>query len=139
MQASSVVHLIDHDDTSFRLIVHSDSGNTQDQHFIIGGQPRPNANHSTPTTASQTTSSATLASMRWAKNGQALVLTSIDAASGDEMTVTRQLTAGGSIMVQHYRARRVVSGETAQAVTIFRRMVRSTQQAEQQANQNPAQ
>lgn len=113
MQASSVVHLIDHDDVSFRLVVHSDSGNTQDQHFFIGGQPRPNS-----------ASTSTLANMRWAKNGQALVLTSVDAATGDEMTVTRQLASQGTIMVQQYRARRARTGETAEAITIFRRMVR---------------
>lgn len=124
MQASSVVHLIDHDETSFRLIVHSDSGSTQDQHFFIGGQslPKPNSNTSdgTPNQAGSTT----VANMRWAKNGQSLVLTSVDAATGDEMTVTRQLVSGGLVMVQHYRACRAQTGETAEAVTIFRRMVR---------------
>ncbi|CAM9541323.1 unnamed protein product, partial [Hapterophycus canaliculatus] len=43
MQSSSVVHLIDHDATSFRLVVHSDNGSTQEQYFFIGGQPRPNS------------------------------------------------------------------------------------------------
>ncbi|CBJ32970.1 expressed unknown protein [Ectocarpus siliculosus] len=118
MQSSSVVHLIDHDANSFRLVVHSDSGNTQDQHFFIGGQPRPS-----PTNAPST---ATLSNMRWTKNGQGLVLTSVDAATGDEMTVSRHLAAQGSVIVQHYAARRAKTGETAEAVTIFRRMVRAT-------------
>lgn len=116
MQASSVVHLIDHDDVTFRLTVHSDSGNTQDQQFFIGGQPRPNPASSNAT--------STLANMRWASNGRALVLTSVDAASGDEMTVSRHLAYEGTVMVQHYRARCASTGETAEAVTIFRRMVR---------------
>lgn len=114
MQESSVVHLIDHDDVSFRLIVHSGLGNAQDQHFFIGGQPRP---------SSTSAGTSTLASMRWVKNGQALVLTSVDAASGDEMTVSRHLTSGGAVMVQHYRARCARTGETAEAVSIFRRML----------------
>lgn len=113
MQASCVVHLIDHDDVSFRLVVHSDSGNTQDQFFSIGGQPRPNTN-----------GTSTLANMRWTPNGQALVLTSVDAASGDEMTVSRHLASEGNVMVQHYRARRAKTGKTAEAITIFRKMVR---------------
>lgn len=116
MQASSVVHLIDHDDVSFRLVVHSDSGNTQDQNFFIGGQPRPSAGASP--------ASSTLANMRWANNGQALVLTSVDAATGDEMTVSRHLASEGNVMVQHYRARCARTGESAEAVTIFRRMAR---------------
>lgn len=115
MQASTVVHLIDHDDTSFRLVVHSDSGNTQDQNFCIGDHPRP-----------KSSSASTVANMCWTKNGQALVLTSVDAASGDEMTVSRHLASDGNIMVQHYQARRAETGETARAVTIFRRMVRHT-------------
>lgn len=127
MQSSSVVHLIDHDATSFRLIVHSDSGNTQDQHFFIGGQPRPN-----PTTTSNNTSSssspsaaaATLSSMRWEKNGHSLALSSIDAATGDEMRVSRHLASQGTVIVQHYTARRAKTGETAEAITIFRKMVR---------------
>lgn len=121
IQASSVVHLIDHDDTSFRLVVHSDSGNTQDQHFFIGGQPRP---ISGTVGGANNSNSSTLASMRWANNGQALVLTSVDAASGDEMTVSRHLASQESVMVQHYRARCARTGETAEAVTIFRRMAR---------------
>lgn len=123
MQSSSVVHLIDQDATSFHLIVHSDSGSTQDQHFFIGGQPRPN-----PTACSSSSSSppatATLSNMRWEKNGQALVLSSIDAATGDEMKVSRHLASNGTVIVQHYTARRAKTGETAEAITIFRKMVR---------------
>lgn len=122
MQSSSVVHLIDHDAHSFRLVVHSDSGNPQDQHFFIGGQPRP----TNPSSATNPPPTATLSNMRWTKNGQALVLTSVDAATGDEMTVSRHLAAQGSVIVQHYAARRAKTGETAEAVTIFRRMVRGT-------------
>lgn len=118
MQSSSVVHLIDHDDVSFRLVVHSDDAgsgsSSQDQQFFIGGQPRPNPNSSAAT--------STLSNMRWDKNNQALVLTSVDAASGDEITVSRHLASQGTVMVQHYRARCAKSGETAEAVTIFRRM-----------------
>lgn len=117
MHSASVVHLIDHDETSFRLIVHSDSGNTQDQHFVIDGQPRPNM-------AATSASSSTVANMRWTKNGQALVLTSVDPVTGDEMTVSRHLASQGSVMVQHYRARRAQTGRSAEAVTIFTRMVR---------------
>eukprot|EP00903_Cladosiphon_okamuranus_P018914 g17396.t1 len=120
MQSSSVVHLIDHDATSFHLIVHSDSGNTQDQHFFIGGQPRPNPTGST----SSSSSPATLSNMRWEKKGQALVLSSIDAATGDEMKVSRHLASNGTVIVQHYTARRAKTGETAEAITIFRKMVR---------------
>lgn len=118
MQSSSVVHLIDHDATSFRLVVHSDSGSTQDQHFFIGGQPRPN-------TSASASASTMLSNMRWAKNGQALVLSSIDAATGDEMTVSRHLASQGSVLVQHYTARRAKTGETAEAITIFRKVVRA--------------
>ena len=122
MQSSSVVHLIDHDTTSFHLIVHSDSGNTQDQHFFIGGQPRPNPTASNSPSSSSPT--ATLSNMRWEKNGQALVLSSIDAATGDEMKVSRHLASNGTVIVQHYTARRAKTGETAEAITIFRKMVR---------------
>lgn len=113
MQASSVLHLIDHDDSAFRLMVYSNSGHNQDQHFNIGGQLEPNDKNS-----------ATIANMRWTKNGQALVLTSVDAATGDEMVVSRHLAFKGSTMVQHYRARRASTGESAEAVTIFHRVVR---------------
>lgn len=126
MQSSSVVHLIDHDATSFHLIVHSDSGNTQDQHFFIGGQPRPNplpASSADPSSSSPSPT-ATLSNMRWEKNGQALVLSSIDAATGDEMKVSRHLASNGTVIVQHYTARRAKTGETAEAITIFRKMVR---------------
>lgn len=130
MQSSSVVHLIDHDATSFRLVVHSDSGHTQDQHFFIGGQPRPSP--TTPTTNNTSSSSptptakptVTLSHMRWEKNGQALVLSSIDAATGDEMKVSRHLASQGTVIVQHYTARRAKTGETAEAISIFRKMVR---------------
>lgn len=123
MQSSSVVHLIDHDEVSFRLVVHSDDTGTsstpiQDQQFFIGGQPRPNPNSSNAT--------STLSNMRWDKNNQALVLKSVDAASGDEMTVSRHLASQGTIMVQHYRARSARSGDTAEAVTIFRRMAQGS-------------
>lgn len=123
MQSSSVVHVIDHDDISFRLVVHSDDAGTssttiQDQQFFIGGQPRPNPNSSNAT--------STLSNMRWDKNNQALVLKSVDAASGDEMTVSRHLASQGTIMVQHYRARSAQSGDTAEAVTIFRRMTQGS-------------
>lgn len=124
MLSSSVVHLIDHDATSFHLIVHSDSGRTQDQHFFIGGQPRPNPTASTSTSSSSSPATATLSNMRWEKNGQALVLSSIDAATGDEMKVSRHLASNGTVIVQHYTARRAKTGETAEAITIFRKMVR---------------
>lgn len=123
MQSSSVVHLIDHDATSFHLVVHSDSGNTQDQHFFIGGQPRPNP-AAAATAAATCASAATLSNMRWEKNGQALVLSSIDAATGDEMKVSRHLASNGTVIVQHYTARRAKTGEMAEAITIFRKMVR---------------
>lgn len=125
MNSSSVVHFIDHDANSFRLVVHSDTGGAQDQHFFIGGQPRPNAGASTSTSASTTktrTTAGTLSNMRWAKNGEALVLSTLDAATGNEMTVSRHLANEGTVIVQHYTARRAKTGETAEAITIFRRM-----------------
>ncbi|CAM9956940.1 unnamed protein product [Scytosiphon promiscuus] len=124
MQSSSVVHLIDHDATSFRLVVHSDNGSTQEQHFFIGGQPRPNPTPSTGGVRAPTVATTTLSNMRWTKKGQALVLTSMDAATGDEMTVSRHLASKGTVIVQHYTARRAKTGETAEAITIFRKMVR---------------
>lgn len=127
MQSSSVVHLITHDATSFHLVVHADSGNTQDQHFFIGGQPRPHpttSDSSSSTTNPPSSSPATLSNMRWEKNGQALVLSSIDPATGDEMKVSRHLASQGTVIVQHYTARRAKTGETAEAITIFRKMVR---------------
>lgn len=118
MQASSVMHLIEHDDVSFHLVVHSHSGKTQDQHFFIGGQPRPTSD---PTIDNG--SLTILANMRWASNGKVLVLTNVDPATGDEMTVSRRLGSKGGLMVQHYKARCARSGQTAEAVTIFRKVV----------------
>lgn len=123
MQASSVVHVIEHDELSFRLAVESGCGKTQNQHLFIGARPRPpsrSAGYSLNSTAGE----STLASMRWAANGRALILTSVDAATGDEMVVSRHLTAANNIMVQRYCARRASTGEIAEAMTIFRRMVR---------------
>lgn len=128
MNSSSVVHLIDHDAHSFRLVVHSDTGGTQDQHFFIGGQPRPTAAAATTTstTSASSSSAGTLSNMRWSKNGEALVLSTLDAATGNEMTVSRHLACEGTVIVQHYTARRAKTGETAEAITIFRRMAQGS-------------
>ncbi|CAN0089391.1 unnamed protein product [Pylaiella littoralis] len=128
MNSSSVVHFIDHDANSFRLVVQSDIGSIQEQHFFIGGQPRPTAAAGSTTTTTTTRPSATnaggtLSSMRWAKNGEALELSTLDAATGNEMTVSRHLASQGTVIVQHYTARRAKTGETAEAITIFRRLV----------------
>ncbi|CAM9804831.1 unnamed protein product [Discosporangium mesarthrocarpum] len=102
--------MIEHDDFSFHLCINSDQGK-KEQRFQIGAEPIvvPDTN--------------VMAYLTWERNGTALVVNSTDCLSRDEVSVSRQLTDGGNTLVQHYRATKGSTGEVAEALSIFRRMV----------------
>jgi hypothetical protein len=113
---------------------HSQCSSTSSANSTSSSTSSSNSDSSTTSTAAATASnsksrgkSKPVASMRWSNDKQSVLFKSYNAANGFELRSARRLWSDDVLILQQ-TARRLHTGESASAVTIFKRAKLSAQQ-----------